>query len=298
MSIKQFVLKYKILYELYFRLSGKKLNRKYVDKKILKLKKRNVPVIENLIVSLTSYGERLSDLKYTLYSLVTQSILPEKLVVWLAYNEIIPEELRVFENFGVSFEFCEDIRSYKKLIPALIKYPEKFIVTADDDIFYKDNWLLELWNYHLIYPKDKITHIAHRIKFSSNGKLEKYNNWDFAVSTASGNLFPTGCGGTLYPPQPVYSDFCKSELFMKLAPKADDVWFYFMGLLAGQKVRIVKHPQNKLKYVDIYKEYGLNGKSSLQAENVGENMNDIQIQNVMKHYGIQDKDLVNLCPLM
>ena len=36
----------------------------------------------------------------------------EKLVVWLAYNEIIPEELRVFENFGVSFEFCEDIRSY------------------------------------------------------------------------------------------------------------------------------------------------------------------------------------------
>ena len=85
---------------------------------------------------------------------------------------------------------------------------------------------------------------------------------------------------------------------MKLAPKADDVWFYFMGLLAGQKVRIVKHPQNKLKYVDIYKEYGLNGKSSLQAENVGENMNDIQIQNVMKHYGIQDKDLVNLCPLM
>lgn len=290
-KLKAFILSHKFLYETYFILSGKKLNRKSVDKKIWKLTKNNAPIIENLIVSLTSYGERLPDLKYTLYSLVTQNVMPEKIIVWLAFGEVVSGELKFFEKFGVSFEFCEDTRSYKKLIPALLKYPNKLIVTADDDIFYKKDWLSELWNCHLEYPQDKITHIAHRLRFTQDKILRKYNDWESAVSTASGNLFPTGCGGTLYPPQPVYSDFCKSELFMKLAPKADDVWFFFMGWLSGQKVRLVKHPNNKLKYVDIYKEYGLNGKSSLQAENVGENLNDIQIRQVMSYYSISDESL-------
>ena len=253
----------------------------------------NKECVSDLIVSLTSYGERLSDLKYTLFSLVLQSVRPEKIIVWLGEGETIPDSLRMFERYGVEFAFCKDTRSYTKLVPALCKYSDKYIVTADDDIFYEKDWLKKLWCTHLRYPADKITHIAHVVSFGSNGILLPYNKWRHNVRAATcGKMyFPTGVGGTLYPPTPAPEYFLDENLYMKLAPNADDVWFYFMGILSGQNTRIVRHPCNRLKYVDIYKEYGLNGKSTLQSVNVEQNQNDMQIRAVMEHFNISDEYL-------
>lgn len=297
MTLKTFILKHKILYELYFIVSRKKINREKINKKIGKLKNDfHRDYVDNLIVSLTSYGERLSDLKYTLFSLVLQSVRPEKIIVWLGEGETIPDSLRMFERYGVEFAFCKDTRSYKKLVPTLCKYSDKYIVTADDDIFYEKDWLKKLWCTHLCYPADKITHIAHTVSFGSDGILLPYNKWRHNVHAATcGKMyFPTGVGGTLYPPTPVPECFLDENLYMKLAPNADDVWFYFMGILSGQNTRIVRQQCNRLKYVDIYKEYGLNGKSTLQFVNVEQNQNDIQIRNVMNYFGLTDETLYNL----
>lgn len=296
MSIKSFVLSHKILYELYFLLSCKTINRKKIEKKIFKLKSKKFNIKKDLIVSLTSYGERIPDLKYTLYSLIMQTIHPEKIVVWLSYDEKIVNELNIFKQFGVEFRFCEDIKSYKKLIPALKEFPDKYIVTADDDIYYQKNWLRNIWNCHLRNLECKITHIAHIVSFSPEKKLIPYNLWKHNVYSASSGrfFFPTGCGGTLYPPHPVSEDFLNERLFMKLCPNADDVWFYFMGLLSGQTTIVVPHPYNRLKYVDIYKEYGLNKKTTLQSINVANNQNDVQIHNVMEYFNITDEKLYKL----
>lgn len=298
MSLKKIILSHKILYELYFFLSGKKINRTVLDKKIARLTEKtpaHKDFVPDLIVSLTSYGERLSDLKYTLLSLVLQSVRSEKIIVWLGEGEVVPDSLRMFERYGVAFVFCKDTRSYTKLIPAL-QSPvlcKKHIVTADDDIFYEKDWLKRLWQAHLRYPNDKIAHIANIVSFNSDGILLPYNKWSHNVRTAAcGKMyFPTGVGGILYPSVSVSASFLDENLYMKLAPNADDVWFYFMGILSGQNTRIVKHPCNRLKYVDIYKEYGLNGKSTLQSVNVEQNQNDMQIRAVMEHFNIFDKRL-------
>lgn len=299
--VKKIILTYKLFYELYFFLSGKKINRNKIDSKIkqLLLSSNNLSFnnrIDDLIISLTSYGERLCDLKYTLFSLITQTIQPAKIIVWLSFEEKISNELKVFENFGVEFKFCNDTKSYKKLIPTLKAFPNKCIVTADDDIFYKKDWLKELWFKHLEAPTKKISHIAHQICFDRDKKLSSYNSWIHNVNISKNGklLFPTGYGGILYPPYPVEPDFLNEELFMKLCPNADDVWFYFMGLLSGQETLIVSNPYNHLKYVDAYKEYGLNGKSTLQAINVEQNHNDIQIKNVMKYFNLDDNKLFQL----
>lgn len=301
MSLKRIILSHKIFYEVYFFLSGKKINRNALDKKIAYLSEKvtaHKDFVPDLIVSLTSYGERLSDLKYTLLSLVLQSVRPKKIIVWLGENEVLPDSLRIFEQYGVEFAFCKDTRSYKKLIPALQSSVlcNKYIVTADDDIFYEKDWLKKLWNTHLRYPNDKITHIAHIVSFNLEGKLLPYNKWAHNVCAAScGKMyFPTGCGGTLYPPHPVSHGFLDESLYMKLAPNADDVWFYFMGILSGLNTRIVSHPCNRLKYVDIYKEYGLNGKSTLQSVNVEQNQNDMQIRAVMEYFNISDEQLYEM----
>ena len=82
--------------------------------------------------------------------------------------------------------------------------------------------------------------------------------------------------------------FLNENIFLEFAPSADDVWFYFMGLLSRQRTRIVKKPYNHLKYVDVYKEYGLNNKMTLQSQNVEKDFNDVQIHNVLRFFNIQD----------
>lgn len=298
-TIKKIILSHKILYEIYFLLSGKKINKKRLNRKINKLQKKSIKnkkTIDKLIISLTSYGERINDLKYTLYSLLAQTIHPEKIIVWLAYKEIVPEELNVFKQLGVEFQFCEDTKSYKKLIPALKNYQNYCIVTTDDDIYYKRNWLKKIWKFHLRYPNIKITHTAHIVGFYNNDSMQPYKKWKHNINkTFPGkNIFPTGCGGILYPPCEIQDLFLNSDIFMNICPNADDIWFYFMGIFSGQKTMVVSHPHNHLKYVDIYKEYGLNGNSSLQILNVNHNQNDTQFLNVLNFFNLSVKDFYEL----
>jgi len=300
MGIKSIVLRHKFLYELYFIISRKKINRKRLDKEILKLQfiqKKKDNSIKGLIVSLTSYGERLIDLKYTLLSLVRQSICPEKIIVWLGYGEIIPADLRKFEKYNVEFKFCEDIRSYTKLIPAKMEFPNACIVTADDDIYYAKNWLKKLWVCHTQNPDKKIAHIAHEICFNNEKRLLPYTSWNHNIkrNINGNNCFPTGVGGILYPSHQVPEVFFNKKVIMKLCPNADDVWFFFMGLESNIETVIVPHPYNKLKYVDIYKEYGLNDKFTLQSVNVEQNLNDVQMKAVMDYFNISDDVFYNLC---
>ena len=94
---------------------------------------------EKLIVSLTTYPQRISDIDVVLYSLLIQTIKPDKIILWLSEEEFpnklndVPLHILRFLDFGVEIEFCDNIRSYKKLVYALNKYPNDLIVTADDD---------------------------------------------------------------------------------------------------------------------------------------------------------------------
>ncbi len=49
-------------------------------------------------------------------------------------------------------EFCDDIKSYKTLIPTLNIFEGKVIITVDDDIYYSDNMLEEMYKSYLQNP--------------------------------------------------------------------------------------------------------------------------------------------------
>ena len=42
---------------------------------------------------------------------------------------------------GLEIRECDNLRSFKKLVPALQTFPNAFIVTADDDLYFAPNWL-------------------------------------------------------------------------------------------------------------------------------------------------------------
>ena len=129
------------------------IDKLFATKKFIGLNKS--PRAEKVIVSLTSYDLRINDVKYAIYSLLNQNFPPDKLILWLDEDsfpqreENLPHDLLELRDFGLTIDWCENLRSYKKLIPALEKYPDDIIITADDDIFYRPNWLQILYDEHL-----------------------------------------------------------------------------------------------------------------------------------------------------
>ena len=191
-----------------------------------------------VIVSLTSYKQRINEVKYTIYSLLNQSFPPDKLILWLDEDSFpqreknLPRDLLKFKSFGLTIDWCENLRPYKKLIPALEKYPDDIIVTADDDIFYRPDWLKILYDEHLNNPDCVIAHRAHRLRLDEQGNLLPYTSWHFEINStpptsrlSSYRNFVTSGAGALYKRKFFDGDILKRELFTKLSPLADDIWF-------------------------------------------------------------------------
>lgn len=247
--------------------------------------KPGIPVI----VSLTSYPARISTVKYTVFSLLWQSVMPEKIILWLGETQFpngkgIPLSLLKLQKDLFEIRFTDDIKSYKKLIPALKTFPDKIIVTADDDIYYKKNWLDILWCSHKTHPDYIIAHRGYLIEYADNAVLP-YNQWgDMKKNTVSQYNFPTSGAGILYPPHCFYRDINNQELFMKLAPYADDIWFYFMVILNNKKIYFPSNAIFSLTDTDKGVRQERYNQDTLKKINIGQNKNDEQFKAVFNYY--------------
>ena len=137
-----------LLYALWLRV---------VPKKRLKSESDGHPC---LVVSMTSYGRRVkATLPDAVRSMLVQSKRPDKIIVWLDETEFsvdnLPKQLKkLVDRYGVVVRFCENIRSYKKLVPALHAFPDDVIVTIDDDWVYRRKTLEMLWKAYQADPKN------------------------------------------------------------------------------------------------------------------------------------------------
>ncbi|MCB1782660.1 MAG: hypothetical protein KDI13_01565 [Alphaproteobacteria bacterium] len=241
---------------------------------------KNHSLPRELIVSLTSYPKRFKTLYMTLDCLRKQTVKPDRIILWIAYEDMaaIPEKIKQMKEIDIRAD--RDTRSYMKIIPTLQAYPEAFIVTADDDIYYPSKWLqtlLEAWDGD---NRQIVCHRAHAIKWDENGNLMPYAQWDQEITGGhlSTEIFPTGVGGVLYPPGALSPEVTDIETFTTLCPKADDVWLYWMGRRAGA----------------IYKKTAMDYKipawpdsqaSALFHENWLQGGNDRQIEALIERYG-------------
>ena len=194
-----------------------------------------------LIINVTSFPPRFNQLHLTLKSLLLQSVCADKVVLWLYEKDIafLPCSVLELKSHGLIIESCpDDIRSYKKLIPALTKWPDAYHVTADDDLYYPEDWLLQLVKgFHESAGADVICLRAHLMKYDQ-GVLLPYYMWE-KETLENGprvDLFPTTGAGALFSPGSLGDRVDQQDIFMMLAPYADDVWFYFMALSNHSKI--------------------------------------------------------------
>jgi len=268
------------------------INRLILDDKISNFKETGISnnsMNEEIIVSLTSFPERMDDIKYCLYSLLTQSFKPNKVILWLAYDEFpnkeedIPQSVLNLKENGLTIKWCENYRSYKKLIPTLKEYPNSCIVTADDDLYYPIDWLQNLYEDHINYPNNIISTRCRDVQLDDENNFKKYNQWK--VATEGNDIsylnFPTNGAGTLFPPHSLNEKVTYDKLFRKLCPNTDDIWFWTMAVLNKTKIKKCKKLTPYCTYVNPYKE--LFSENTLWREN-SKGRNDTELSNVLKEF--------------
>lgn len=242
----------------------------------------------NTIVSLTSYGKRVKDVYLVIESLGQQYIKPNKIILWLDKGEFndgnIPESLKRQKKRGLDIMFCENLMSYKKLIPTLSIYSEYNIITTDDDVIYPEYFIEYLIRDANENPKTVICFRGHKIKIKDN-KVTKYIEWDlnYKDKKASGLIFPTGVGGVFYPQGSLHKECLNYEKAHELAPTGDDIWFKTMTLKNGFLSKIVgDHFDYDIDFIDI----PAADDSALYHQNLNGGENDIQIKKVFYKYNV------------
>lgn len=245
-----------------------------------------------LIISFTSFPERTKEVHFTIYSLLTQELKPDEVILWLAKEQYpnglddLPEVLLKLTKCGLTIKWCEDLRSYKKLLPTLKEYPDDVIVIVDDDVYYPKDWLKKLYDEHLKDPKTVIGHRLHYIRLDANGKPLPYKQWQKNITkpVPSYRNFLTGCGGILYPPHSLYKDVDNMDLIRKLAPYADDIWFWAMSLLNNVKIKTFKGRYRKVLLVNPEREMRQTDELTLTKVNIAGGGNDKQMDEVIASY--------------
>jgi hypothetical protein len=252
------------------------------------------------VVSLTSYGKRLIDTApYAIISLFNQTIQPDKIILWIGEKdkENVGETLTRLQKLGLEIRYCEDLRSYTKLFYSLKEFSDACIITADDDVYYPQNWLGQLIAEHNKHPRKIICHRAHGIKVDENHCVLPYFEWDWRITSQAYfennnvtffSIFPTGVGGILYPPNSLDKQVLSKALFMELAPYADDIWFWAMAQIHkeyfGEEspyIVVENGYSGKLQHVDNSQRR--NGNSLLNG-NFAENRNDKQLKAVINYF--------------
>jgi hypothetical protein len=232
-----------------------------------------------LIVSLTSYPPRFRTLDLTLRCLLTQTVRPDRVILWIAQADMakLPPAVVALAEYGLDIRACKDIRSYKKIIPVLAAFPSAYIATADDDVYYAARWLRQLVD--LAGERIVVCHRAHAVRIDDAGRIRPYMAWGSVAGAAAGALFPTGVGGILYGPSSLSPEVLDEELFTRLCPNGDDIWLWWMGRRAGSEYRKTRSKWKELWWAGTKKQ-------GLFQTNVFGPGNDEQIRNMVAHFGI------------
>lgn len=206
---------------------------------------RQIPVI----VSLTSIPSRLSTLDITIKSIKRQNSTPEKIILWLHEDlrNQLPARLAKLQDDLFEIRYSPYTFSHRKLIHCLTEFPDKIIVTCDDDVIYPSDILSIIYEEHMTFPKDIIGNRCRVITYKDK-ELLPYNQWPFVQGRMSQPelVMPVGAFCTLYPPHSLDPMTTQVDLFLELAPKADDLWFKAMavknGTLSRCNSKLIKTP--------------------------------------------------------
>lgn len=245
------------------------------------LKKSGVK-ISNLepeyVVSLTSFPGRINAVAVCIETIMRQTMLPDRIILWLSRDQfsnsnLLPKELIHLKSRGLEIRFCEDLRSHKKYFFAMQEFPNSVVITMDDDVLYPRKTLERLIEQHKSTPDNICCNIA-----SFYDRNSPYVDWlrvESKFVLRSEELVPIGVGGVLYPAGSLSKMVFNEEDVRLLCPHTDDLWLKVMSMI--NKTKITYCGEFPTLFT-IFK---------TQSENLGDEntlRNDLELANILKKY--------------
>lgn len=239
--------------------------------------RREVPVI----VSLTSTEKHFKDLELSLYSLLNQSVQPDRIILWLSDEyelSELPYSITRYIKNGLEIRFVENKGEYNKIIYPLKEFNNAINVAAKDDIIYPKKWLKRLYHSYITNPEDIHTHKALAVKVEDSN-VSSVEFWeDVKKEKAEFSNFMISESGVLFPPKCFVKEIFREDLFLKNVPDSVDIWLWFMSLVSGKKVRVVKNHIETLTCTNIFRKmFFIGTKKEIQKNNE-------QIKSLMTYY--------------
>lgn len=206
------------------------------------IKKKSIssPEEADYVVSLTTYPARVGNVWRVIEMAANQRGIKEKYAIclYLIKSEFegvdLPAKIKELQARGLTVKFNEEnLKCHNKYFYAFKDYPEKTVITIDDDLQYNHHTISELIKKNKEYPDCIIYNRGNRIL-----KNEPYNNWPFVenMTCPQQDVFPTGVGGVLYPPHCCNEFVTDMGVIKKTCLRADDLWLNFMSRLNHTKV--------------------------------------------------------------
>lgn len=245
----------------------------------------------DVLVSLTSIPSRFADLDLVVRSVLSQSVAPKRMVLWLneQHQNNLPRSL--LDMVGAKFEirYTPLDSCHCKLAPSLAAFPDQVIVTCDDDLMYRRGWMQALLESHRRAPQAIVAHIARTLTLGPGGEVLPYDDWPKLKrrGVSSHALVQMGYGGVLYPPGALHANATDADLFMALAPRADDLWFKFMAWLTGTQIRTAD------RGIGRPREIVGSDQVRLKPMNVNQDLNRKQWLQLCEHYGVDSRALLD-----
>lgn len=243
--------------------------------------------MDKIIVSFTSYPKRINTVYKVLDSIINQTILPDKIILYLSSSEFegfgeLPN-LECYEKYGFEIHWHEEnLKSHKKWFYVFQEYKNDIVITIDDDILYNKNMLENLLKYHKQFPNCVVGRHVNIITCNENGTIAAYENWCGLCGEYVGmprmDMEAVGNAGILYPTYLLdNTEIFKKEIFMEKCPYADDIWLKIMEVYNGIPTVLAEKRWNDIMLEE-------HQKSCLFETHNKDGGNDKQLEELLKEY--------------
>lgn len=208
--------------------------------------------MDRIIVSLTSFKERLPFIMPTISSLLKQTLKPDKIIITLFKDDVpyIPYWLKtkISKNEIELLITDVDIKSHTKYYNTMKIYKDDIIILVDDDLIYDEELIKRLYEAYKAKPN---CICANRVHKPIEGK--GYCEWEYECRTElepSTKLFVTTGWGTLFPPNILDIDSLTLEEINSCL-YADDVLIYSIQQKKGIPTLWVKTDKQLLRHNEL-----------------------------------------------
>lgn len=186
-----------------------------------------------VIVSLTSYPARFKYIPSVIDSILQNTLKPWKicLCIYKEDEQHLTKEIKDLINSNIIELIIadEDLKPHCKYYYTMKKYKTHPIITIDDDLLYDKDTIKSLYRNYILKPNVVSARRVHKISYE-NGIAQGYGKWIREYTkckTPRKDMFATGVGGVLYPPDILHIDDLPTDKIYKCL-YADDILLKYL----------------------------------------------------------------------